>query len=89
MTIEAAIEILRSMIWTSFILISPILATAIAIGLAVSLVQTVTSIQEQTLVFVPKLLGVGLIIVVGAHWLLRGIVEFTIQTISRISGMGA
>lgn len=89
MTIEAAIEVLRSTIWTAFMLISPILAAAIVIGLVVSLIQTVTSIQEQTLVFVPKLIGVGLIIVVAAHWLLRGIVEFTIQMISRIADMGA
>ncbi len=89
MTIEAAIEVLRSVIWTSFMLISPILAAAIVIGLVVSLIQTVTSIQEQTLVFVPKLVGVGLVIVVAAHWLLRGMVEFTIQMLSRISGMGA
>lgn len=89
MTIEAAIEILRQTVWTSFMLISPILATAIVIGLIVSLIQTVTSIQEQTLVFVPKLVGVGVVLVVASHWMLRGMVEFTIQTISRIADMGA
>lgn len=89
MTIETAIEVLQQMVWTSFLLVSPILGTAIVVGLAVSLIQTVTSIQEQTLVFVPKLLAVGMMLLVAAHWMLRGMVEFTVQMIQRISSMGA
>ncbi len=89
MTIESAIELLQMMIWTSFVLISPILVTAITVGLAVSLLQTVTSIQEQTLVFVPKLLAVGAVLVVSAQWLLRGMVEFATLMIQKLPEMTA
>ena len=58
MNIEMAVDIFRTLIVTSLILISPILGAAIGIGLLVSLLQTVTSIQDQTLTFAPKLVGV-------------------------------
>lgn len=89
MTIETAIEVLQQMVWTSFMLISPVLGTAMTVGLLISLVQTVTSIQEQTLVFVPKLLAVGAMLLVAAQWMLRGMIEFTTEMIQRIAGMGA
>jgi len=88
MTIEAAVDILRQTVWTSFVLVSPILATAIAIGLAVSLIQTVTSIQEQTLAFVPKLIGVGIVVVGVSGWMLKTLVEFTTQMIMRMADLG-
>jgi flagellar biosynthetic protein FliQ len=89
MTIEAAVDILRQTVWTSFVLMSPILATAIVIGLIISLIQTVTSIQEQTLAFVPKLVGVGIVTVIVSGWMLKTLVEFTVQMIQRMAEIGA
>jgi len=89
MTIETAIDILRQTVWTAFVMVSPILGAAVAIGLFVSLIQTVTSIQEQTLAFVPKLIGVGLVIVIVANWMLRGMIEFTVQMFQRMANIGA
>jgi flagellar biosynthesis protein FliQ len=88
MNIELAIEIFQNLIFTSFMLISPILGTAIVIGVLVSLLQTVTSIQEQSLVFVPKLLGVGLVLVFISNWMMRGIMDYSIQIIQRMAEMG-
>lgn len=88
MTIETAVDILRQTVLTSFALVSPILAAAIAIGLVVSLIQTVTSIQEQTLAFVPKLVGVGLVTVAVSGWMLKTLVEFTIQMFQRMADVG-
>ena len=58
-------------------LCAPILIMSLAVGLAVSLFQSVTQIQEVTLTFVPKLIGVGLVIMVGGHWMLAEMVAFT------------
>lgn len=87
MNIEQAIEILRQLITTSLLIVGPILATAIVVGILVSLFQSVTSIQEQTLTFVPKLIAVGLVIVFCAPWILRNMMQFTISFISRMPEM--
>ena len=58
-------------------LAAPILVVSLAIGLGVSLFQSVTQIQEVTLTFVPKLAGVALVIVVAGHWMLGEMVGFT------------
>ena len=56
---------------------APILVTSLAIGLVVSLFQSVTQIQEVTLTFVPKLAGVALVVLIAGHWMLSQIVGFT------------
>ena len=56
---------------------APVLLTALLIGFAVSLFQSVTQIQEVTLTFVPKLIGVGLVLMLGGHWMLGELVGFT------------
>ncbi|OLP40429.1 flagellar export apparatus protein FliQ [Salmonella enterica subsp. enterica serovar Javiana] len=55
----------------------PVLVVALGIGFAVSLVQAVTQVQEVTLSFVPKLLGVAAVLLVGGHWMLQEMVAFT------------
>ena len=87
MNVEQAIDILRQLVTTSLLIVSPILLGALVIGLAVSLLQAVTSIQEQTLSFVPKLVGIALIVVVGAPWMLRQLMQFTTSFILRIPEM--
>lgn len=49
----------------------PILAVALVIGVVVSLLQTVTQIQEMTLTFVPKLIGAGVVMLVAGNWMMR------------------
>ena len=56
---------------------APILITALGIGLAVGLLQSATQIQEVTLTFVPKFIGVGLVILIGGSWMLNEMVSFT------------
>ncbi len=55
---------------------APILLVSLAIGVTVSVLQTITQIQEMTLTFVPKLLGVALILVFGGSWMLRELVSY-------------
>ena len=58
-------------------LCAPILLTAMVIGFAISLFQSVTMIQEVTLSFVPKLIGVGVALLVCGNWMLHTLVDFT------------
>ena len=87
MTDTTVIEIaVRTMIVTAK-LSAPILLVSVGVGLAVSLVQSVTQIQEVTLTFVPKLIGVGLVILVGGHWMLAELIGFTKGLFDMIPGL--
>ena len=87
MNMEQSIEILRQLIGTSLLVVSPILIGSLVVGLIVSLMQSVTSIQEQTLSFVPKLVAISLVLVLGAPWILRQLMQFTITYITRLPEM--
>ena len=87
MNMEQSIEILRQLVSTSLLVVSPILIGSLVVGLVVSLLQSVTSIQEQTLSFVPKLVVISLVVVLGAPWILRQLMQFTITHISRLPEM--
>lgn len=77
MTDSAVIEIaLQAMIVTAK-LSAPMLVTALVIGFAISLFQSVTQIQEVTLSFVPKAVGVGVALLVTGNWMLHEMVSFT------------
>jgi flagellar biosynthetic protein FliQ len=56
---------------------APILATSLVIGFTVSLFQSMTQIQEFTLSFVPKLIGVGIVLLICGNWMLHTMVDFT------------
>ncbi len=56
---------------------APLLLVSLAIGLIISLFQTLTSIQESTLTFVPKLVGVFIVLMLAGAWLLKNLEEFT------------
>jgi len=58
-------------------LAAPILLMSLMIGFGVSVLQSVTQIQEVTLSFVPKLVGVGFVILISGHWMLDQAVDFT------------
>jgi flagellar biosynthesis protein FliQ len=62
---------------TAIILAAPMLLTGLVAGILVSLFQAATQINEMTLVFIPKMLGVGLALVVFFPWMLRLIITFT------------
>ena len=84
---EFAVELLKSMIYQALMLAAPILLTAMVIGLGVSLFQTVTSIHEQTLTFVPKALAVVGILILLLPWIVRSLTEFTTAIIQKIPQM--
>jgi flagellar biosynthesis protein FliQ len=87
MTPEYTVELLKTTLLQAITLSAPLLLVAMVVGLAVSLFQAVTSIHEQTLSFVPKVLAVIGLCIILLPWMLRSLVEFTTQVISRIPQM--
>jgi flagellar biosynthetic protein FliQ len=87
MTDTTVIEIAVRMLTISGELAAPMLLTALAVGLAISLLQSITSIQEMSLTFVPKMAGVALAIVICGHWMINTLVGFTDQLFAMIPQM--
>ena len=58
---------------------APVLLVSLVVGLIISIFQTVTSIQEQTLAFVPKIIAVFFTLIVLGHWILNEMTQFTIR----------
>ena len=79
MTDSAVVHLAVQSMILAMKLAAPILLVSLAIGFAISLMQSVTQIQEVTLSFVPKLLGVAIVILVSGHWMLGEVVDFTRQ----------
>lgn len=76
MTTEAVIDITRQTLYLIIRSSLPMLLVSLCVGLAVSIFQTVTSIQEQTLTFVPKVICVFFSIILFGNWIMTSIVEF-------------
>ena len=76
MTISDVTEIMSSGLYTIIITAAPVLLVSLVIGLVVSIFQTVTSIQEQTLTFVPKVIGIFVSLMILGHWMLNNMVEY-------------
>ena len=68
-------------------LAAPALLTALVIGFAVSLFQSATQIQEFTLAFVPKVIGVGIALLVCGNWMLHTLVDFTVNLFESIPSL--
>ena len=88
MTDVIVIKVLRESIMTVIIVSAPVLGIGMVVGLIVSIFQTTTSIQEQTLTFVPKILAIfGSIILFGA-WIIRTLINYTYHIFSMIEKLG-
>jgi flagellar biosynthetic protein FliQ len=68
-------------------LAAPILIVSLAIGVGISLLQAVTQVQEFTLTFVPKLVGVALVMVLAGSWMLHQLVAFTNDLFERVPSL--
>lgn len=77
MTVDQAIDLVRESLTMMLLVSAPILSAALVIGLLISLLQAVTQIQEQTLSFVPKILGMALVAVAVTPWVTTLILEFS------------
>lgn len=71
------IEIARQTMTVALELSAPILVTALVVGFAISLFQSMTQIQEFTLAFVPKLVAVGIALLISGNWMLHTLMNYT------------
>jgi flagellar biosynthetic protein FliQ len=83
MTIEWVIEIGRDLFYTALLVSLPALAVSFVVGLIVSIFQTVTSIQDQTLSFVPRVVLTGLAVVLTLTFTLSAAIAFTVRMFIR------
>jgi flagellar biosynthetic protein FliQ len=85
---DVAIDLFKSTIIFALYVVAPFLSVMLIVGLTMSLIQSVTSLQEQTLSFAPKLVAFAAAALLLAPWLLRTLVEFTTSIFARMSTMG-
>lgn len=82
MNVDVVIDIARETLLVIIKTSAPMLLVSLIVGLIISIFQTITSIQEQTLTFVPKLLAIFLVIMLTGSWVFKTIVDFTYELFS-------
>ena len=77
MTYALVVQIGRELLFTAMLLSLPTIAVSLLVGLLISVFQTVTSIQEQTLAFAPRIIMVALVLALTMPWTLNVLVSFS------------
>lgn len=88
MTDVEIIRIFREALMTTIVVSAPILGVGMIVGLVISIFQTTTSIQEQTLTFVPKIVAIFFTIVLFASWIIHTLVHYTKGLFGMVSKIG-
>lgn len=84
MTDTTIMEIAYKAIWIIIKSSMPLLIVSLVVGLIISIFQTVTSIQEQTLTFVPKLIAIFIVIILCGHWIINNVASFFIELMTNL-----
>ncbi len=85
MTANEVTQIGRELLCTAVLLAAPMVLTSLVVGLLISIFQTVTSIQEQTLTFAPRIIAVALVMLVTLPWTLKVMINFTQRMMEHLS----
>ena len=72
------------MFFVALLVAAPMLLAGLIVGVVISIIQTATSIQEQTLTFIPKILAVVVALILCLPWMINTLLDFTINLISNI-----
>lgn len=81
------VDLARKAITLALMLSAPMLAVSLVIGLVVGVLQSVTSIQEQTLTYVPKLVGISVVFLIALPWMIQVAVKYTVDLFRGLPGM--
>jgi flagellar biosynthesis protein FliQ len=84
---DVVINVSMQAMQLAFKVAMPLLLVGLVVGLAVSVFQAVTQIQEQTLTFIPKIVAMGLVLVVAGPWMLSEVITYTQQLYTSIPTM--
>ena len=88
MSIGFAVSLIRGGALQALLIAAPLLLVGLLVGLIVSIFQATTSIQEQTLTFVPKIAAILGALILFGPWIIVSMVQFTLRLFSRIPGLG-
>jgi flagellar biosynthetic protein FliQ len=88
MDLGTAVTLIRTAVVQILMLAAPLLLVGLVVGLIVSIFQATTSIQEQTLTFVPKIAAILITLMFLGPWMMASLVNFTTNIFSQISTMG-
>ena len=84
MSPEVFVDILRDALFLVILLVCAVIVPSLIVGLMVAIFQAATSINEQTLSFLPRLIVTLLALIFGGHWLVQKLMDYTIRLISSI-----
>ncbi|HSV34272.1 MAG TPA: flagellar biosynthetic protein FliQ [Ramlibacter sp.] len=84
---DMAIAMMADLFWTGLLVCLPVLGLVMLVGLAISLLQVVTQVQEMSLTFVPKLVTAAVALVVFGPWMLRQLTQFSTRLWTSIPSM--
>lgn len=85
---DRALELMNQLLWNSLLVAGPVLITALVVGLAISVLQVATQLQEMTLSYVPKLLASIFVLIALGSWMMHQITQFAVATIHMIPELG-
>jgi len=81
------VDLARQALWITMLISAPMLLVALGVGLIIGIFQAATSINEQTLSFIPKLLALGLTAAIFGSWMINSLVDYTKVLYGRIPGL--
>lgn len=84
MTPETVLNIARQTIEVTALLAGPLLIASLIVGLIIAMFQAATQINEMTLTFIPKLITIGMVLMIAGPWLLQTLMGFTVRLIQSI-----
>jgi len=85
MSADQMVQMLQEFLYLGLLLVAPAVLTSLAIGLIIAIFQTVTSIQEQTLTFAPRIVAVAVVIALTLTWSLNMLLDFTQRLFMQMS----
>ena len=87
MSTEIVVSIFQDMMLTALLLAAPMLGVSVLIGLIVAIFQATTQIQEMTLTFVPKIIGIVVVLVVFLPWMINLLIHYSTNLINSIPAL--
>lgn len=85
---DRALELMNQLLWNSLLVAGPVLLAALVVGLAISVLQVATQLQEMTLSYVPKLLAAVFVLIAFGPWMIHQVTQFALSSIRMIPELG-
>jgi flagellar biosynthesis protein FliQ len=85
---DEAVGLVNQLLWNTIMIAAPVLIAALVVGLAISVMQVATQLQEMTLSYVPKLLVSAFVLIALGPWMLARMTQFAVSTIKIIPQLG-